>query len=111
MSSTHMYSLRVVIHRLDGKRCPVWRIVAYVGRQVIGGADFSSAGSLLRAFESANPDFDCAALSHSLENPGSPIVFAAEMDLSYYQLCILGMAESPSTQVSDTTLRRDLSGF
>ena len=91
MSSPHKYSLRVEIHRLDGKPYPIWRVIARAGRQVIGSADFSSTGSLLQAFQSASPDFDHAALSHSLEHSRSPVVFAAEMELSYHQLCMLGM--------------------
>jgi len=92
MSSPHKYFLCVVIRRLDVNRYFPWRVVAYAGRRVLGSADFSSTEGILRAFQSANLDFDHAALSHSMEHSANPIVFAAEMELSYQQLCILEVA-------------------
>jgi hypothetical protein len=91
MSSAHTYSLQIAVQWIGLNRHAGWRVIAYVGRQMIGTADFSSAKSLLQAFQCAIPNFDHRVLVRKMEESETPTVFTAEMELSYQQLRLLGI--------------------
>ena len=91
MFAAHMYSLQIAVQWIGSNRHAGWRVVAYVGRQVIGTADFSSAKALLQAFQGAIPQFDHRILVRKMEESETPTVYTAEMELSYQQLRLLGM--------------------
>jgi hypothetical protein len=91
MSSAYMYSLQVAVQWIGLNRHAGWRVIAYVGRQMIGSADFNSPKALLLAFQSAIPRFDHRVLVRKMEESETPTVLTAKMELSYQQLRLLGM--------------------
>jgi hypothetical protein len=91
MSSPHKYSLRVAVRWIGSTSNSGWRVVASAGNRVIGTADYSSATILLVTLERAIPDFDFSILARRMQESDTPIVFAAEMDLDFQQLRMLGM--------------------
>lgn len=92
MSAPHKRSLRVVIQPIGSGREMFFRIAAYGDGGPLGHSDFNSAQALLRALNTAVPDFQGAAhLLNEFRESDNRIVFSGPMVLDDSQLAILGL--------------------
>jgi hypothetical protein len=88
----HKRSLRVVIQQIGSGREMFFRVAAYGDIGPLGHSDFNSAQALLKALNTAVPDFQGAAhLLDDFRESDNRIVFSGPMVLDDSQLAILGL--------------------